>query len=419
MPDQQVTAIAPPTKTEDIEQQRRAAELERALGMDRRSRWRKRIIRLIILIAVVSLGYFAWVDWQKKQALKDKPSFHTETITRSSLTRTITATGTLQPTTKVEVGSEVSGRIESVDVTWNDPVKKGQILAQIRTDDIKARVKQMEASLLLAKADEQRAQATVREAQSAAERAMRLAQQRNISREELERAEAELARAKASIGSAEAQVAVAKANLEVEKANLLKATIRSPIDGMVLARRIEPGQTVAAAFQTPILFLLARDLKKMQLIVDVDEADVGEVKEGQEAWFRVDAFPDKRFPAKVLTVRNDPQVVQDVVTYEAVLEVDNSELLLRPGLTATAEIVSARVSETTLVPNAALRFVPEDSEDKEPEEDVVWILKDEKLVSLKLDLGITDGRSTVVKSDNLKPGMKVVTHRIEEKDKKK
>jgi len=249
------------------------------------------------------------------------------------------------------------------------------------------------------------------------------------SQENLDIAEAAFKRAEASRAIAAAQVIQAEAVLDAEQTALSKAVIRSPIDGIVLKRSIEPGQTVAASFQAPVLFTLAEDLTKMELHVDIDEADVGQVRVGQSASFTVDAYPDRRFPGKILKVYNAPQVVQDVVTYEAILAVDNSALLLRPGMTATADIIVKRVEDALLVPNAALRFTPPAQGDSRgsnrpllpgpplPEKDLsraivpgqaqqrVWTLEAGRPVMVPLTIGVTDGRMTEVVEGDLAAGM--------------
>ena len=304
--------------------------------------------------AVVLL--LAYTLWPSGSA--DEATFRTVGATRGALTVTVSATGTLQPVNTVEVGAEISGLIETVLVDYNAPVTKGQVLAMMDTDNLNARVAQTRASVAAARARVVEMRATVEEAKVRLGRIQELYSRGNASKQELEAQVATEARARAALVNAQAQVDVAVANLAADETNLGKAQIKSPIDGLVLMRQVEPGQTVAASLQTPVLFSLAENLTAMELIVDIDEADIGQVKEGQKAEFTVAAFPDRKFPASISQVRFSPKAVEGVVTYQAVLVVDNSELVLRPGMTATASIVTITVEDSILVPATALRFQP-------------------------------------------------------------
>jgi HlyD family secretion protein len=302
----------------------------------------------------------------------------TQEVTRGSLTMTITATGNLEPRNQVDIGSELSGTIRSVMVDVNDRVETGQLLAVLDTTRLNAQVLQAQGSLASAAARVVQSTAGLKEARANYARLLKvreLSGHKLPSQQHLDVAEAGVARAEGEETAAHAAVAQARASLEAIRTDLGKAEIRSPISGLVLVRSVEPGQTVAAALQAPVLFTLAEDLTKMELHVSVDEADVGSVEAGQHATFTVDAFPDRAFEARISQVNfasNSPQksatngasgehgsaASTGVVTYETVLEVDNSELLLRPGMTATTEVVTSRLSDVTLVPNAALRFTP-------------------------------------------------------------
>ncbi len=285
-------------------------------------------------------------------------TFRTVETTRGPLTVTVSATGTLQPVNTVEVGAEISGQIETVKVDYNAPVKKGQILAMMDTDNLSAKVAQSRASLAASRARVEDARATAAEAKLKLNRIQDLNARGNASRQDLDAAVAAESRARAGLVNAQAQVNVSEATLLADETTLAKAEIKSPIDGVVLARQVEPGQTVAASLQTPILFKLAEDLTAMELIVDIDEADIGQVKDGQTADFTVSAFPERKFPAVISQVRFSPKTVEGVVTYQAVLTVDNKDLALRPGMTATASITTVTMADTLLVPAAALRFQP-------------------------------------------------------------
>lgn len=363
----------------------------------------------------------------------------TQPVQRGNLLVAVSATGTLQPTTQVQVGIEVSGTIKTVAVDYNDRVTTGQVLVRLDTSKLQAQVLQSSSALESAKARVLQVEATIRENRSQLER---LEQVRELSggkvpsRQELDAARASLARARADAASARAAVAQAQAALHANQTDLAKAEVRSPIDGVVLTRTVDPGQTVAAAFQTPVLFTLAKDLARMQLQVDVDEADVGQVRAGQTATFTVDAYPDRTFPAHVIQVRYGAQTVAGVVTYKTVLEVDNAELLLLPGMTATASIAVKRLENVLLAPNAALRFVPPQvqadapapgggllgrlmmrrraspptpaTEERKGAGQRVFILRDGQAVAIPITTGASDGILTEVKSTGLAPGAALV-----------
>jgi len=309
------------------------------------------------------------------------PRYVTQELARGDLTVSVTATGNLEPRNQVDVGVELSGTIRNVYVDVNDQVKQGQLLAELDTTKLQAQVLQAQGSLAAAEARVLQSQATAKEGRANYQRLLKVRELSNNklpSQQDLDVAEATVARADADIAAYKAAAEQARASLETIQTDLAKAQVRSPINGVVLVRSIEPGQTVAASMTAPVLFTLAEDLKKMELHVLVDEADVGSVKAGQEASFTVDAFPNRRFAADLRQVHfassniksatssssaassaNGSATSTGVVTYETVLEVDNSELLLRPGMTATAEIVTNHVGDALLIPNAALRFTPE------------------------------------------------------------
>lgn len=301
----------------------------------------------------------------------------TQEVTRGDLRVTVTATGNLEPRNQVDIGSELSGTIRAVHVDVNDEVKAGQVLAVLDTTRLRAQVLQAESSLASAEARVLQSQASEKEARANLARLLKVRELSNNklpSQQDLDVAEAAVARAEGETAAARASVAQARANLEAVNTDLSKTDITSPINGVVLVRSVEQGQTVAASLQAPILFTLAEDLKKMELHVSVDEADVGSVEVGQQATFTVDAFPSRTFAAHITQVHFASSNTQSssasggaagsatstgVVTYETVLEVENEELLLRPGMTATAEILTTNIEGAVLVPNAALRFTPE------------------------------------------------------------
>jgi len=413
-------------------EQTSSKDVTETLGIDgSKSHWKRWWKWLIwISVALVILG--AAVIWQSKHVTSNL-QYKTQEARRGSLVITVSATGNLEPTNQVDVGSELSGIIGSVMVDYNDWVKAGQMLAKLDTDTLQAQVLQSEAALTAAEARVEESQATVFETKLKLQRCQRMAEKQMCAQEEVDTDSAAYKRAQAGEGSARAQVAEARARLDADRTKLAKAAIRSPINGVVLVRAVEPGQTVAASFQAPVLFTLAEDLSEMELHVDVDEADVGLVQEGQTARFTVDAFPDQVFKAQITQVRYGAQEVEGVITYETVLKVDNTELSLRPGMTATAEITVKRIDEALLVPNAALRFNPivqasnksssgkgsllsrlmprppglkkaQNKNDDKKGQQQVWILKDGAPVAIPVSTGTSDGIRTEITQGELQAG---------------
>jgi HlyD family secretion protein len=376
-----------------------------------RSRARRTLWMIGIGIAAVILGGAGlWATIRSNNAAQ----FVTGTVELGTLRVEVTATGTLEPVEKVDVGAELSGRIEEVFVDFNDPVTKGQILAKLDIELLEAKAVQSAASLLSAQASVRQAEATLKEAKNRRDRVINLAKSRTVSSQEVDTAEANLLRAEAALEIAKAQVALSEAQRKVDEENLGKAEIRSPIDGTVLDRKIEAGQTVAASFQTPVLFTLASDLKQMELQVDIDEADIGDIAVGQLATFTVDAFPNRRFEAKILKVHNAPLTVQNVVTYRAILSVDNADGVLKPGMTATADITVKAQENVLTVPNGALRFTPPNEEPGQRStntEDAnlhrVWVDPGAP-EAREIRTGATDGSRTEVLSGDLEAGDSVL-----------
>lgn len=356
----------------------------------------------------------------------------TEPVTRSDLHVTVTATGSIQPTSQVEVSSELSGTIRRVFVDYNSMVKAGQVVAELDTDKFMANLDSSRAKLNAAKASVATAEVTVGEMTREYARKKTLAAAKYVSPQDLETAKAIYDRAVAALTSAKAEVGVAAADVTLNESNLNKTRILSPIDGIVLKRNVDPGQTVAASFQAPVLFTIAEDLRRMEVQVDVDEADVGKVQEGQLASFSVDAYPDRRFPAVIRELRYASETVQGVVTYKAVLTVENAEMLLRPGMTATAEIGVQDVTGALLVSNAALRFTPpaqpvaqsggllkrlmpgmpqfrpaSQREAGGPSR-AVWMLRDGVPVAVPVTVGASDGKRTEILQGEIGEGSAVI-----------
>jgi HlyD family secretion protein len=406
------------------------------LDLGRTSHRRRRIVRWLIVLALIA-AMVTVIGTRRGADPSSATQFETQPAQRGSLVVLVTATGTLQPTNTVDVGSEISGIVKSVEADYNNKVKVGQVLARIDTTKYEAQATQSKAALEAAKARVLQAQATVSETRSKLaqyERVRQLSNGKVPSQTEFDAAQAAFARAGADEASATAAVAQAQATLEANQTDIAKAVIHSPIDGVVLTRSIEPGQTVAAAFQAPVLFTLAEDLAQMELHVDVDEADVGQVKEGQDATFSVDAYPNRTFSARITQTRYGSKTVDGVVTYETVLKVDNTDLCLRPGMTATADITVKKVQDAVLVPGAALRFTPPVQAAKassrgllgallprppapqsKPQEKVtngkqqVWTLKEGQPMVIPITIGATDGVMTEVLQGDVQPGTALVT----------
>lgn len=389
-----------------------AKEIESTLGIDHNGRISQRKLFVYGLLGVLLVAVVYWL-WGGRLT-SDQPHYQTDTVTRGDLTLAVSATGALQAVNTVEVGSEISGLIKSVFVDYNDRVAAGQLLARLDTDRLEAEVAQARAALRASEASLTQAEASLEEQQKKTERAEQLAGQNLISPQELESARAARSRAEATAASARAQIVVNRASLQMAETTLDKASIRSPINGVVLVRNIRPGQAVAASFQTPVLFTLAEDLTRMELEVDVDEADISRIKAGQLASFTVDAYPDTSFPATISKVYYAPQNVAGVVTYQAILSVENNGMLLRPGMTATTDIITDEVHDALLVPNTALRFTPPGIGREKQDKPVVWILKGQEPVAVALRTGMTDNRKTQVLSGGLDPGQEVLTNILQE-----
>lgn len=369
------------------------------------------------------------------------PRYVTAAASRGDITVTVSATGNLQPTNTVDIGSEISGTIAKTFADYNDKVKKGQVLAQIDTTKLALTIERARATLDANQAKAAQARATLEESRlslARLEEVSRISGGKVPSATELDAARAKLDRARADLATAEAATRESAGALKAGETDLSKATIRSPIDGVVLKRSVERGQTVAASLQAPVMFSLAEDLAEMELVVAVSEADVGQVGEGMKASFTVDAYPDKVFPARIRQVRYGATNVDNVVSYQTVLQVKNEDLSLRPGMTATADIKVAEHKGVLLVPNAALRFKPAErakkdsgsiaslfmprppgggtrpnpnqrkSEDGGKNRARVWIKTAEGLKPIPVKTLLTDGRNTEVESERLKPGDEVV-----------
>ncbi len=396
------------------------SEVEAVLAGGHKSGRRRRLwsIAAVVLVALAGLG-----AWLMSGSGGPSVTYTTQPVTQGDLTVTVTATGTVQPTNEVSISSELSGTVSSVLADYNDTVKKGEVLARLDTDNLTANLALAKATLAARTADVAQAQATVAETDIALKRAADLAARNVSSQSTLDSAKADSDRAKAALAGAQANEKIAEANVSIAETNLAKAEITSPIDGVVLSRGVEAGQIVASSLSAPTLFTLAEDLSKMQLEVGIDEADMGKVAKGNLATFTVEAYPGKSFPAEIAQVRYSPETVEGVVTYTAVLTVDNSGLLLRPGMTATANITVETVKDAIQVPNAALRWAPPVTAERTSSRGAgllgllmpsrpgrgqqqqngapngrakVWVLRDGEPVAVSVKIGSSDGTHTAV-----------------------
>ena len=420
------------------------ADLSELIGSKKKRRWP---FWLIGTAALATAGYFVWTKTHEPAA---PPSlFVTEPLSRGEIGLTITATGNLEPTNEVTIGSVLSGITEEVYVDTNDRVKKDQPLATITIRRLEQDTDSSRAALNSAKARVNQVQATLQENEATLarlEELHKLSGGRTPSKADMVTATAAVARAQADLGSAKASVEQAEAELRANESDQQNAILRSPIDGIVLSRTLEPGQTVAASFTAPELFVIAENLEHMKLKVAVAEADIGRVEKGQPANFTVDAWPDRSYTATVTKVAFGSAVVDNVVTYETELEVANTDLSLRPGMTATADINVAQVKDVLIVPNAALRFTPPTASDekagekksfvqsliprpsrrggpggggrpgdeppvakKTPGQARIWILRDGKPQAMTVRTGLTDGRHTEIMGNELSEGLPIIT----------
>lgn len=416
-------------------------EIARTLGMDETPRpgkvRRGWLIAAILAVVAVVIGTVAWQGSNSSTSAQYK----TQEVQQGELTVLVTATGTLEATNQVDVSSELSGIIKTVEADYNSKVKVGQPLAKLDTTKLEAQVTQSKAALEAASAKVLQAQATVRETRSKLaqlRRVKELSNNRVPSQTEMDAAEAAHERALADVASARAAVSQAQATLDANLTDLSKLVIRSPVNGIVLTRSVEPGQTVAATLNPPVLFTLAEDLTKMELIVNVDEADVGHIQEGQRAVFSVAAYPNRTFEAWIVQARFGSTTTSGVVTYETVLKVDNTDLALRPGMTATADITVKKIENAVLVPSAALRFTPPVQEEEQTstgllarilprpprsrtvprehsgsrKEQRVWTLRDGQPLAIPVTIGATNGSLTEIVGGELQPGMAVVVDTV-------
>jgi HlyD family secretion protein len=397
-----------------------------------RKKSRRYLYTTLFIVAAGAAGVFYYTSVNTAIAY----NYTTQDAKQGDLNVIVTSTGSVQPTDQVDISSELSGTVRKVNVTYNTAVKAGEVLAELDTNRLEADVQSARATVASAKATVLRSKAELGSAQTSLDRLKSLVQSRVSSQQDLDAAQYTYDAAVATVEVNEAAVLSAEANLRLAEVNLGKAEIVAPIDGVILTRDVDPGATVASSLNAPVLFTIAGDLRKMELQVAVDEADVGKVSTGQQAMFTVDAYPEDNFPAAIETVRYASETVSNVVTYKAILTVDNANLLLRPGMTATANIVVEQVKDTILVPNAALRYAPPQSsasrgggglmslfrpprmgrpQARERENPAivgkrtVWALRNNTPVAIEVETGSTDGQFTALKSGDVKADDQLIT----------
>jgi len=411
------------------------SEIEATLGVGHAKRHVPKILGWIVAVLVIA-GLAMW--WMQEAEERAQVQYITSKVGRGDLTVTVTATGTIEPTNLVEISSELSGTMAEVLVDFNDTVATGQVLALLDTVQLDAQLAVQIASHAAAEAQLASARASLLEAEADFEIVRQLDERGVTSHTNLTASQAALARARANVASAQANVDLAQAQLNAQEAVLSKATIISPISGIVLDRSVDAGQIVAASLSAPELFTIAEDLAQMELQVDVAESDIGRIAIGDAATFTVDAYDEQLFPAEIAMVRYASDSTDGLVTYKAILSVVNDDLLLRPGMTATADITVAQYDEVLLVPNAALRFAPPqvievEASDEENggggllgllmpsggdtrravSDNTLWIRRDGVPVELEIQKGDSDGLYTIIISGEIAEGDQVITDMIE------
>jgi HlyD family secretion protein len=411
-----------------------ALALERELAQSVGGRAR---LRRFAIWTTLTLVIAAGVTWRIRTRPPPQPRYILAPVTLGDVVETVQSTGTVQPLTQVQVGAQISGRITKVMVDFNSIVKKDEVLAEIDPTLLDATVEQHRAQLKAAEALRTRANAALKASQAALDRSEKLHAENLASQADVDQAHGLRDVAFADLGSAEAQIVQLRAQLEYSTANVTYARILAPIDGLVVSRNVDPGQTVASSLQAPTLFVIAQDLRKMRVLAEIDEADVGKLKEGMVAETSVDAFAGEVFEGIVSQVRYNPNSVQGVVTYLAVVDVENPDMKLRPGMTATVTVKTREAKRVLRLPNAALRFKPskeaKDGSEPKPEERLepvphgkgriylgIAAAPGKEMAEAKVvDIGISDGINTELKTNELSAGTKVVTDESDQDDKKR
>ena len=364
---------------------------------------KKYLIYIITLLAIVGISY------KLLNRSTGGTVYKTQKIENGDIMESITASGTINPLSTVSVGSQASGRIAEIYVDYNSVVKKGQLLALIDQENAKATVQQREAALEIAKAQVAVEENNIKYYKKALNRISKLNASKYSTEKDLEAAERDYDNSVAQLALEQAQVKQAQASLDSAKTELSYTEIKAPVDGIVISKAVEVGQTVAASFETPEIFSVAEDLTKMQIEASVVEADIAKVKEGQKVRFTVDSYADDYFYGVVTQVRNEATTTSNVVTYTVVIGIDNTEMKLKPGMTANVEIITAEEKDVMLVPNQALRFYIDDSDNAKRYKDRgVWIKKNGKPERVTVKIGVSDDDNTQILESSLKIGDAVI-----------
>lgn len=374
----------------------------------------KKII-IIILICLAALFFIGFLFKNKKEA----KNYVTEPLTKRTITQIVEASGTINPVQTVIIGSQVSGQISAIYVDYNSKVKKGQLLAEIDTSLFEAQVNQAKATIDNARANLAKIQATTANDKLTLTRYRNLYKKGFIAKSELDLAESTYSADLAQVKSAQAQINQALASYSTAASNLRYTKITSPVDGVVISRAVDVGQTVAASFQTPELFSVAQDLTQMQIEASVSEADIGKVKKEQDVEYTLDGYPDETFKGKVSQVRISPTTVSNVVTYSVIIDVENDEMKLIPGMTANVSIITSKKENILCAKSTALKFTPNtDGKGEKFDKQGIWLLADGEPKRVEIVTGVNDDTYTEIISNNLKDGDMVILS-IEEKGKGK
>jgi HlyD family secretion protein len=389
--------------------------------LQRRARGKMRTA-LWIAVALLTIGGVTALIARRARA-KPQVQYDTSAVDRGTIAAKVTATGSLSALLTVQVGSQVSGRVQQLFVDYNSPVKKGETIAKLDPLLFNAAVEQAHANYLSLQGGLNKDQAQENNAKLIFDRTRALVEQKVMAQSDLDTASANYQAAKAQLEADQSNLESARAMLNQAEVNLGYTTIVSPIDGVVISRNVDVGQTVAASFQAPILFVIAQDLRHMQVDTNVGEADVGRLTAGMPATFTVDAYPGRPFTGRLRQIRNAAQTIQNVVTYDAVIDVDNPNLLLKPGMTANVISVAAQKDNVVRLRNAALRFQPDptllarigmkpplsNSSDPAPGHRTVWALRNGQPMPVAISTGISDGTWTELLSGNIQPGDALIT----------
>ena len=408
------------------------SELERELSKLQR----RRRVRWVLVIALAGLAVFLAFGYERLAPAEPPASYELAPLERRDIVERVQSTGTVKPLTEVQVGAQVSGRVVKVHADFNSEVKQGDLLAEIDPQLFGAQVSQSSAQLEAARASVKRAEARLQTVEVNRARVRELARENISTQAEIDQAEGEYEVARADLEAAKAQITQLRAQLNSARTTLAYTRIYSPIDGVVINRAVEPGQTVAASFSAPVLFVIAQDLSQMQVMAEIDEADVGKIREKMKAEVVVDAFPGRKFEGHISQVRFSPNTEQGVVTYSAVVDVKNPELLLRPGMTATVTIETAEATGVLATRNAALRFKPlgprgpagapppaaaAPATPLKHGQGRLYLPSDpgQPLKARVVGTGLTDGIWTELKQTDLQPGTKVVIEEQQAPSKRK